>query len=73
MEKKTLYNRIVECETALPKCNRCPKKKKNMFLDRCDCGIYYCIKHRHHDCPIKRGNVHLEAVHYKKIDNLLFY
>ena len=70
MEKKSLYDRIADCETTAPKCYQCPHKKKNMFVDKCDCGLYFCIKHRHHNCPIKKQTIRLEAVVHKKIDKI---
>lgn len=53
------------------KCYKCVKKKKFEILEKCECGIQYCIKHRFHDCPSKNKKLVLpEAATFKKIDKI---
>lgn len=70
MERKSLYDRIADCEPLTLKCHLCPPKKKNLFVDTCDCGLHFCLKHRHHDCPKKKEKICLTAVVHKKIDKI---
>lgn len=54
------------------KCYKCMKHRKYEILEYCECGIYYCIKHRFHDCKIKsKGKLALpEPVNFVKIQKI---
>ena len=53
------------------KCYKCVKTKKFQILDKCECGIVHCIKHRFHDCPITQKKLVLpEAVKVVKIEKI---
>ena len=53
------------------KCYKCPKIRKFQILDRCECGIVYCIKHRFHDCALLSKKITLpEAIKFRKIEKI---
>jgi hypothetical protein len=53
------------------KCYKCKKKRKFEILEECKCGIFYCIKHRFHDCSVKSEKLVLpdkiQAIKIQKI------
>lgn len=56
---------------SLDKCYKCVKKKRFEILDKCDCGISYCLKHRFHECPLKKEKLQLpNAVNFQKINKI---
>ena len=53
------------------KCYKCPKIKKFQILDKCECGVVHCIKHRFHDCPLLSKKIILpEPVKFRKIEKI---
>lgn len=53
------------------KCYKCPKIKKFQILDKCECGLVHCIKHRFHDCPLLSKKIILpEPVKFRKIEKI---
>ncbi len=65
-----IYEKLKRCIDTT-KCYKCvKKKKKDLFLTTCECGITYCIKHRFHDCKLETKVDLPDAVHFKKIDKI---
>lgn len=64
-----LENKVQKPEN---KCYQCKKAKKFQMLDVCKCGIVYCIKHRFHDCIVKKSEkIKLpEKVEFSKINKI---
>lgn len=54
------------------KCYKCVKHRKFEILEYCKCGIYYCIKHRFHDCKVRNKERFIlpEATTFTKIEKI---
>ena len=39
-------------ESSIERCASC--NKKVVLLVDCECGKHFCVKHRHHDCQVRR-------------------